>query len=197
MEAAWVDFYAKLLSMIQLLAVTTYEVGRYAQVVVICSIPVIVLTVFGVLWLHYRRKRKLDPQEAQLRETISQKIKIQAMEQEFKQTETDVRFLQDMLQEKQLQIEFLQNQLSQRIRNYHDVEAREEQIRQELQYTENALQELRQTVQVKEVELHGLQDRLPQQARFLSGIQEQLVQGLDRLQGQIQRETPAPLVAVG
>ena len=184
-------------SMIQLLAVTTYEVGRYAQVVLICSIPVIVLTVFGVLWLHYRRRKKLDPQEAKLRETISQNIKIHAMEQEFKQSETDVRFLQDMLQEKQLQIEFLQNQLSQRIRNYHEVESREESIRQELQQKENALHELKQAVQAKEADMHHLQERLQQQARFLSGLQEQLVQGMERLQGQPQREMPAPLVAVG
>lgn len=167
--------------MIQLLAVTTYEVGRYAQVVAICSIPVIILTVSGIIWLHYRRRKKLDPEEAQLRETIHQKIKLQAMENEFKQTDTDVRYLQDMLQEKQLQIEFLQNQLSQRIRNFHDVEAREEQIRQDLKQ--------------KEDELARMEDKLQQQASFLSGLQEHLSQGIEQLKGV--REKHAPLVAVG
>jgi chromosome segregation ATPase len=181
--------------MIQLLAVTTYEVGRYAQVVAICSIPVIILTVSGIIWLHYRRRKKLDPEELQLRETIHQKIKLQAMENEFKQTDTDVRYLQDMLQEKQLQIEFLQNQLSQRIRNFHDVEAREEQIRQELKQKEDVLNELKYQVSLKAEDLARMEDKLQQQAGFLSGLQEHLSQGIEQLKGV--RDKHAPLVAVG
>lgn len=181
--------------MFQILAVTTYEVGRYAQVAVIISIPVVIITVACIVWLHYRRRRTLDPIEEKLRETIHHQVKLHAMENEFKQSETDVRYLQDMLQEKQLQIEFLQNQLSQRVRVYHEIESREVQMKEELLQKDQYVQELKDQMNSKDEEVQQLEIKLQQQIGFLAGIQEQLAKGVEQLHRP--RDKSATLAAVG
>ncbi len=117
------------------------------------------------------------------------------MENEFKQTETDVRYLQDMLQEKQMQIEFLQNQLGQRIRNYHEVEARESEIITQLNNAGKQADELRAQLSAREEVVRVLEEKLHRQFSVLSAIHQQMSEGLEQLD-QSSRALH-PLTAVG
>ncbi|MBC6492456.1 hypothetical protein ACFSQD_19205 [Flavihumibacter stibioxidans] len=181
--------------MFHLLLVTTYEVGKYVQVVAIISLPVIIITLLLIVWLHYRKKKQPDPTELLLSEAYSNQLKKQAMENEFKQTETDVRYLQDMLQEKQMQIEFLQNQLGQRIRNYHEVEARESEILTQLNNAGKQADELRAQLSAREEVVRVLEEKLHRQFSVLSAIHQQMSEGLEQLD-QSSRALH-PLTAVG
>lgn len=167
--------------MFHLLLVTTYEVGKYVQVVAIISLPVIIITLLLIVWLHYRKKKQPDPAEQLLSEAYSNQLKKQAMENEFRQTETDVRYLQDMLQEKQMQIEFLQNQLGQRIRNFHEVEAREADMLGRLNGAGKEAEELKAQLAAREEVVRILEEKLHRQFSILSGIQQQMSEGLAQL----------------
>lgn len=167
--------------MFHVLLVSTYEVGKYIQVVAIISLPVIIITFFLIAWLHYRKKRQPDPMDQLPGETFSPLLKKQAMENEIRQSETDLRYLQDMLQEKQMQIEFLQNQLGQRIRNYHEVEAREAGVQDRLIQAGREAEELRAQLAAREEVVRVLEEKLHRQFSILSGIQQQMSEGLAKL----------------
>lgn len=44
-----------------LLLVTTYEVGRFVQIAGLISLPIIIITLSLIAWLHYRKKQGEDP----------------------------------------------------------------------------------------------------------------------------------------
>jgi chromosome segregation ATPase len=78
---------------------------------------------------------------------------------------TDQQYLQDVLQEKKLQIEFLQNQLEQRIRTFREVEKEAADKTVQVQQTQSQKENF-------EREMHALKEELKQQREEVSAWQQ-------------------------
>lgn len=213
------------------LLVSTFEVGRFLQIVGLISLPIILVTLSVIVWLHYRKRKQpaqpeqLSPLQSpvffledpptvipmdgqppfirentlvllynskqrlealntkyeglqqqyeilqqsfeELQDTSSMHLNTIHMENEIRPSETDYRYLQDMMQEKQLQIEFLQNQLSQRVRSFHELEARERDA-------SAAMDRLQDQVRQQEKLVMEMGEKLKQKQVLLAGIHTQL-----------------------
>ena len=78
---------------------------------------------------------------------------------------TDQQYLQDVLQEKKLQIEFLQNQLEQRIRSFREVEKEAADKTAQVQLTQSQKENF-------EREIHALREELQQQREEVNAWQQ-------------------------